>query len=325
MPATFDRPRRILFQPRAFTLVELLVVIGIIAILVGLLLPALRRARQAAEGAACLSNLRQLSLAVVAFTNDHKGRMPSPGGFSLYKADPFTGAVSQITSSSDPYVAYPNDWIAWQRIKDPVTGASSSASNQNITYSALAPYLGGQHIDTTTGDQANNVNSTLDAIFRCPADNLGSRGSHADASHGYYRYSYSINVAWCNPIYTFTNNVSGGKWPVGARNGGTFNGLITSIHASAQKVLLICEDEKTLDDGSFVPDTYAWSNGRIDAVASRHDANFVNATSLQFITEGNVDCLGNAAFCDGHAEIFGRKDALRARYSGNPNPDAPGF
>jgi len=325
MPRAFQKPPAILFRRHAFTLVELLVVIGIIAILVGLLLPTLRRARQAAEGAACLSNLRQLSMAIVGFTNDHKGRMPSPGDFSLYKADPFTGAVTQITSSADPYVAYPNDWIAWQRIKDPLTGAVSSASNQNITYSALAPYLGGQHIDTTTGDQANNVNSTLDAIFRCPADNLGSRGSHADTSHGYYRYSYTMNIAWSIPVYAFTNDVSGGKWPVGVRTDGTFNGLITSIHAPAQKVLLICEDEKTISSGSFVPDTWAWNNGRIDALASRHDANFVKATSLQFTTEGNVDCLGNVAFCDGHAEIFGRKDTLRARYSGNPNPDYPGF
>jgi prepilin-type N-terminal cleavage/methylation domain-containing protein/prepilin-type processing-associated H-X9-DG protein len=308
-----------------FTLVELLVVIGIIAILVGLLLPALRRARQAAEAAACLSNLRQLSMAIFSFSTDHLGRMPARGGFNLYKMDPVSYQISQITSDSDPYVSNPADWIAWQRIKDPVTGIPDSAANQNITYSAIAPYLGGQHITTTTGDAANSVNATLDAIFRCPADTIASRPSHADTSHGYYRYSYAINIAYCNPVYAFPNRVAGGNWPTGARFDGNFNGLITSIRAASEKVLLICEDEQTLDDGSFTPDTYAWNGGRVDAVSSRHDANFAGASSLMNTTQVNVDCYGNVAFCDGHSELFTRKDALRGRYSGNPNPDAPGF
>jgi prepilin-type N-terminal cleavage/methylation domain-containing protein/prepilin-type processing-associated H-X9-DG protein len=58
---------------RAFTLVELLVVIGIIAVLIALLLPALQRARQQAMQVQCMSNMRQVGQALVIYSNNWKG------------------------------------------------------------------------------------------------------------------------------------------------------------------------------------------------------------------------------------------------------------
>ena len=62
--------------PRAFTLVELLVVIGVVALLISILMPALRKARESANAVACSSNQRQIMMAFLMFANEHKGHLP---------------------------------------------------------------------------------------------------------------------------------------------------------------------------------------------------------------------------------------------------------
>lgn len=67
-------------SPRGFTLVELLVAIAVIALLMGLLLPTLGGAREAARLTVCASNVRQSTLSLFAFEADHKGIMPRARG-----------------------------------------------------------------------------------------------------------------------------------------------------------------------------------------------------------------------------------------------------
>jgi prepilin-type N-terminal cleavage/methylation domain-containing protein/prepilin-type processing-associated H-X9-DG protein len=72
-----NRPVRLSSPTSAFTLVELLVVIGIIAVLIGILLPTLSRAREQSKRTACLANLRTIGQAMVLYANTFRDRLPN--------------------------------------------------------------------------------------------------------------------------------------------------------------------------------------------------------------------------------------------------------
>jgi prepilin-type N-terminal cleavage/methylation domain-containing protein len=89
-------------QRRGFTLVELLVVIGIIAMLVGMLMPALTRARAQANSVVCKSNLRQIGTFLVIYLNDNKGHL-----FPVDVLEDPSLPLAPTTNPSQPVVNVP--------------------------------------------------------------------------------------------------------------------------------------------------------------------------------------------------------------------------
>jgi prepilin-type N-terminal cleavage/methylation domain-containing protein/prepilin-type processing-associated H-X9-DG protein len=275
----------LLASRRAFTLVELLVVIGIIAILVAMLLPALNRAREQARAAKCLSNLRQLAMATIGYCNYNKGSFPGQGGAGM----------------NPPY-----QWIAWGDAGTSLTQEDNPDSSVYITRSALQPYLGAE------GDG-------LKALLRCESDEVNVRPRMTEPK--VYRYSYSMNQMLTRPnqFLSLPWNVDGSIWV------GNKPMKIHQVRNSSQKIMFVEEDAATLDDGVWKPFLLDMSGGSPayyspnttqggpptanppfpNQLADRHE---VKKDKLNPLGRGNV------SFVDGHAELFSRIDVGNRLY-----------
>ncbi len=135
---------------QGFTLIELLVVIAIIAILAGMLLPALSRAKHQAKRIHCVSNLRQIDLGFRMYRSDHDVRFPDrrdlklslPGGYRPWdtwpKSDPRAGWAAQVTEND---TGSPAVWFC-PSLKGSSPLGKAVQSIQAINHTTNAPLAG---------------------------------------------------------------------------------------------------------------------------------------------------------------------------------------
>jgi len=191
----------------AFTLIELLIVLSVIALLVALLLPSLRTAREQARRAVCLANLRGIASASNIYAGEDPQDQSVPihprlyEGTTLSHGDPggyAWGGKSGIGEQLDGYDPYSSIWgTAYGR------GPATRPLNAMLFKEKLTDYT-----DVPGPGASNWTNDTqLDlTIFRCPSDK-GYIGFHFEKwmrsqlpSYDHYGTSYAASTLWMNDL-----------------------------------------------------------------------------------------------------------------------------
>jgi prepilin-type N-terminal cleavage/methylation domain-containing protein/prepilin-type processing-associated H-X9-DG protein len=272
--------------PSAFTLVELLVVIGIIAILVSVLLPTLSRARESANRISCMSNLKQVATAMFMYTEENHGWFPCCAVFGNGLG---YGAGVDYPGMPTGWNGWPEDWVVWR---------GRQPSDKFL--GSIAKYLG---------------NPGSGKIMICPSDDTSYRKILNGV--GYYPYSYAMNSYLSFGTVYHPQAAAPNNRPETASYGNMvypadYAWKITQVRKSADKIIVYEEDDRAIRDGRGQLQSPAvnTSNNNISMLAIRHDSKRIQPDDVP--TTGKIEDSinkqrrGNVAFVDGHADYVDR-------------------
>jgi prepilin-type processing-associated H-X9-DG protein len=205
-----------------FTLVELLVVIGIIALLISVLLPALTKAREAANAAVCMSNLRQFGIGLQIYSDQNKGSLPQkgPDGTALYPDPNFFG------SPSSNVIGYDDPSIWFNAIPPLVNGKSWFQMVYN-------DYAGGDKLPK----------AGMRSIFICPSANDAGSLLPAEIAlirNGYFNLNGRESAANSEQILTSSNVVGKNYFP------------FSSNYVFNSKLIDSIVDNQNFEDGTSI-------------------------------------------------------------------------
>jgi prepilin-type N-terminal cleavage/methylation domain-containing protein len=178
---------RLLRRWRGFTLIELLVVIAIIAILIGLLVPAVQKVREAAARTQCMNNMRQMGIALHDFNDTYKKLPPCGGMFPAWDAN-WSNPLGSLQFHLLPFIEQ-DPLYKSSVVTDPQTGGwwSTNSPSKNPNQTAL------------WGAQLRDPNAfPVPKVYICPSDaSVGTPGvTPGGWGSGNYATNFQVFGTW---------------------------------------------------------------------------------------------------------------------------------